>query len=154
MIIKNNTQLTNALMKKCVAAVDSAELKVYGEFFDNVHNFYTEFEPNEYIRTYALYNSLDSTGAKRIGDSVKAKVYFNTPSYQQGIMELQHTPEHGMYGWASHSGEEVLDTVMTSKNSHGGHISGTPIWNESMKKLGGKSGIKNIIKQELKKQGL
>jgi len=154
MIIKNNAQLTKAIMSKCVDAVNSAELKIYGDFFDMVHHFYTEFSPDEYIRTYALYTSLDSTGAKVNGDSVSAKVYFNTPSYQQGMMELQHTPEHGMYGWASHSGEEVLDTAMTSKKSHGGHISGTPIWTTTMKKLGGKAGIKDLLKQELKSQGL
>lgn len=154
MVFKNEAQLKNFLMKKCVAAVDDAELKVYGEFFDNVHNFYTEFEPDEYIRTYALYTSLDSTGAKKNGDSVMAKVYFNTPSYEQGVMPLQHTPEHGMYGWASLSGEEVLETALKSGRPHGGRIGGTPIWNISMKNLGGKGGIKTLLKQKLKEQGL
>jgi hypothetical protein len=154
MVIKNDAQLRSALMKKCADAVSSAEIKVYGEFFDNVHNFYTEFEPDEYIRTYALYNSLDSSGVNMNGDSVNAKVYFNTPSYEQGMMELQHTPEHGMYGWASLSGEEVLDNALKSGRPHGGRISGTPIWTTSMKSLGGKSGIRSLIIQELKKQGL
>lgn len=154
MNIKNSEQLKKVLMKKCAAAVGNAEIKVYGEFFDNVHNFYTEFEPVEYIRTYALYTSLDSSGVQTSDDTAKAKVYFNVPSYQQGAVPLQHTPEHGMYGYSTLSGEEVLNTALKSGRPHGGRISGTPIWTTSMKSLGGKSGIKNIVIQELKKQGL
>lgn len=158
MNIKNNSQLRKVLMGKCATAIENAEVKVYGEFFDNVHQFYTEYEPDEYIRTYALYNSLDSTGVKRTGNQhgsyVKAKVYFNTPNYEHGMMTLQHTPEHGMYGWSGHSDEEVLDIVMTNSKPHGEYAKGTAIWNKSMKNLGGKKGIENLIKQELKKQGL
>lgn len=158
MDFKNEAQLKKFLMEKCTKAVSSAETKVYNEFDRNLNKFYSEFKPEEYIRTYALLNSLESTGVKRSGNQygsyAKAEVHFNTPSYQQGLVPLQHTPEHGMYGWATHSGEEVLDITLTDSRPHGGHISGTPIWTASMKKLGGKNGIKNLIKQELKKQGL
>ncbi len=158
MDIKNNAQLRKVLMDKCAAAVASAERKVFKEVSDNLDNFYFEYKPEEYIRTYALLNSLQHTGVKKTGNqyvsSAKAEVYFNTPSYQQGAVPLQHTPEHGMYGWSSLSGEEVLKNALTTNHPHGGYISGTPVWNKSMRNLGGKKGIKNLIIQELQKQGL
>lgn len=158
MDIKNTAQLNKILMEKCTAAISNVEKKIYTEFSNNLNTFYSEYSPDEYIRTYALMNSLESTGVKRSGNQygsyVNAEVHFNTPSYQQGLMFLQHTPEHGMYGWSTHSGEEVLDTALMTSKPHGGHIGGTPIWKEGMRSLGGKSGIKNLIKQELKNQGL
>lgn len=158
MNIKNEAQLRKFLTDKCTKAVSSAEAIVYKELKANLDNFYSEFNPEEYIRTYALLNSLEATGIKKSGNqhmsSIKAEVHFNTPSYEQGLMELQHTPEHGMYGWSTLTGEEVLDITMKNSRPHGGHISGTPIWTRSMKNLGGKNGIKNLIKQEIQKQGL
>ena len=84
----------------------------------------------------------------------EADVYFSTPNYEQGVMPLQHTPEHGMYGWASATGEEVLDVALTGRKPHGKYATGTAIWSESMRSLGGKSGIKKLLEQELKKQKL
>ena len=43
---------------------------------------------------------------------------------------------------------------MTGKLPHGGYEGGTAIWTESMAKLGGGQGIKNLLIQELKKQGI
>jgi hypothetical protein len=158
MTFKNEAQLKKFLMEKCAKAVANTERKVHEEFAGNLNQFYTEFTPEEYIRTGALFNSLESTGVKRTGNQhmsrVEAEVYFNTPHYEQGVMPLQHTLEHGMYGWASATGEEVLDMALTGRKPHGGYAGGTAIWTESMKKLGGKRGINKLLKQELKKQGL
>lgn len=158
MTLKNEAQLRKFLMEKCAKAVDSAKTKVHNEFASNLDRFYTEYSPEEYIRTYALYNSLESTDVKRYGNQhgsyATAEVFFSTPSYEQGLMPLRNTPIHGKYGWSSLTGEEVLDITLTSSKPHGGYIGGTPIWKETMKNLGGKAGIKNLIKQELKKQGL
>ena len=154
MTFKNEAQLKKFLIEKCIKAVGNTERKVYTEFSGNLNQFYSEFKPEEYIRTGALYNSLEATGAKSSGNSVSAEVYFNVPSYNQGLMPLQHTPEHGMYGWATWSGETVLEVAMESGVPHGGYKEGTAIWTESMAEFGGKEGIRNLLKQELKKQGL
>lgn len=154
MTFKNENQIKKFLIGKCVKAVANTEKKVYKELAGNLNQFYTEFQPEEYIRTGALSDSLESTGVIQIGDCAEAEVFFNTPNYKQGLMPLQHTPEHGMYGWATWTGEKVLDVAMKDGLPHGRYESGTAIWTESMGNLGGKSGIKNILKQELQKQGL
>lgn len=158
MVFKNEAQLRKFLAEKCANAVANTERTVHKEFADNLNQFYSEFEPDEYIRTGALSDSLESTGVIRSGNQhvsiAEAEVYFNTPSYEQGVMPLQHTPEHGRYGWATWDGKKVLDVAMTGGLPHGGYESGTAIWTESMVNLGGRSGIKKILRQELKKQGL
>lgn len=158
MSIKNSAQLRKLLMGKLATAVGNTERKVHEEFAGKLNQFYTEFQPEEYIRTGALFNALDHTGVAKSGNQhvvrAEAEVYFNTPSYEQGVMPLQHTSEHGMYGWASIGGGEVLDMALTGGKPHGGYAGGTAIWKEGMEGLGGKRGIKNLLKEELKKQGL
>lgn len=158
MVFKNKAQLKKFLSDKCAKAVNNTKEKIYTEFAGNLNQFYTEFTPEEYIRTGALFNSLEVTGVRKVGNQhvnkAEAEVYFSTPHYEQGVMPLQHTPEHGRYGWASATGEEVLDMALTGRKPHGGYASGTAIWTETMRSLGGKRGIKRLLEQELKKQGL
>lgn len=154
MVFKNEAQLKKFLSDKCAKAVNSTKEKVYEEFSGNLNQFYTEFRPDEYIRTGALFNSLVVTGVKRVGNQhmnrVEAEIYFDTPRYEHGWVPLQS----GGFGYSSWDDEYILDVVMKSGAPHGGYKDGTPIWTESMKNLGGRQGIKNLLKQELKKQGL
>ena len=154
MTIKNESQLRKFLIEKCSKAVANTEKKVHEELAGNLNQFYTEYRPVEYIRTGALFNSLESTGVRKFGNQhisgVKAEVGFNTPSYEHGWIRLQS----GDYDYSSWSDEEVLDVIMQGRFPHGGFEEGTAIWKESMRSLGGKRGINNLLKQELKKQGL
>ena len=154
MTFKDEAQLKKFLMKKCKSAVENTEKKVHEELAGNLNQFYTEFTPKEYIRTDALLNSLESTGVKQVGNQhmsrVEAEVGFNVPKYEHGWMRLQS----GEYDYSSWTDEQVLDVTMQSSLPHGGYEAGTAIWTESMRSLGGKSGVKKLLKQELKKQGI
>lgn len=150
MVFKNEKQLKDFLMEKCTKAVANAEKKIYEEFAGNLNQFYTEFRPEEYIRTGALFNSLEVTGVKKYGNNVSAEIYFITPSWEHGWVPLQS----GNYGYSYWTDDYIFDTAMRGSFPHGGYKGGTAIWNDSMAKLGGKQGIKNLLKQELQKQGL
>ena len=150
MSIKNEAQLKKFLMGKCVKAVDNAKEKIYEEFSGNLNQFYHEFSPKEYIRTGALLNSLEVTGVKRAGNRVVAEVYFDVPHYNHGWVPLQS----GGFGYSYWTDGYIFNVAMKGGSPHGGYAGGTAIWTESMKKLGGKQGIKNLLIQELKKQGL
>ena len=136
MAFSSMAELKAALVAAAVGAVAEVEGKVYGTIDGNLGQFYGEFSPEEYIRTNALRNSLARTGVTTTGSGASAEVYFNTPSYQQGLMPLQHTPEHGMYGWATWDGGTVLNVAMESGVPHGGYAGGTPVWTTSMAELG------------------
>ena len=147
---KNEAQLKQFLLNKCVKAVSNAERKVHEELAGNLNQFYTESHPKEYIRTGALFNSLESTGVIKTGNGASAEIGFNTPSYAKGWVPLQS----GSYGYACWSDELILDVAMTGGYNglpHGGWDEGTAIWTESMDKLGS---IKSLLIQEVKKQGL
>lgn len=145
------SQLEKYLIQKCKAAVSGTERKVFNAIEKCLVQYYGEFTPEEYIRTKQLYNSLVKTEVKRVGNGFEAEVYFDLSklNYEQGVMPLRHTPEHGRYGWATWTGENVLDTAM--KGSHGGYESGTPIWSKSMAILGD---INKLLAQELRELGV
>lgn len=149
MAFSNEAALKAALIAACTNAVAEVEGKVHEELYYGLNQYYGEFTPAEYIRTGALMGSLDRTGVHQTGNGASAEVFFNTPSYKQGLMPLQHSFETGRYGWATWTGEKVLDTAMNG--SHGGYASGTPIWEDSMSRLGD---IKGLLMQALKAQGL
>ena len=157
MTFKNEAQLKKFLSEKCAKAVNNTKKKIQEEFAGNINQFYTEFNPEEYVRTGALFHSLEATDVVRTGNQhmnrAYAEVYFNMPNYRKGWVPLQS----GSFGYAAWSDEKILDTIMTGGISglpHGGYEDGTAIWNDSMKNLGGRKGINNLLKQELKKQGL
>jgi hypothetical protein len=150
MTFDNEEQLKKFILKKCEKAVDGAKRRVHAEFAGNLNQFYMEYSPEYYIRTGELFNSLDSTDATRADNGAWAEVYFNTPSYQNGDVLLQD----GSFGYANWSGEKVLYVALKGVMPHGGWAGGTEIWTDTMESLGERDGIKNILKEELKKQGL
>lgn len=154
MVFKNDKQLKKFLLDKCAEAVDNTKKKIEEEFVGNLLQFYNEFKPEEYIRTGALLGALEVTSVRRASNqymsSAKAEVFFNIPHYQHENIPLQS----GGFGHSNKSDEEIFDIVMKSNKPHGGYAGGTPIWKESMTNLGWKKGIKNLLKQELIKQGL
>ena len=154
MTFKNEAQLKKILAEKCAKAVEATKEKIHQEIAGNLNQFYIEFKPEEYIRTGALFDSLEVTGVRRVGNQyvskAEAEVYFNTPHYQHGFVPLQS----GDFGYSYWDDQKVLDVAMTDGLPHGRYEGGTAIWSESMKNLGNIQGIKNLLKQEIKRQGL
>lgn len=148
MAFKNEAQLKKFLLAKCEKAVDSTKERVFEEFAGNLNQFYTEFKPKEYIRTGALFDSLKVTGVKRAGNYVTTEIYFDTPHYDHGYVPIQS----GGFGYSYWDDKYIQDVSMNG--SHGGYKSGTDIWGGSLQSLGGRQGIKNLLIQELKRQGL
>lgn len=149
MSFSSEAALKAALVAACTNAVAKVEKKVYEEFAGNLNQYYTEFSPDEYIRTGALFSSLESTGTFSSGNGASAEIYFDTPSYQTGQIPIQSTARTGRMGYATWDGGQVLDTAM--HGSHGGYAGGTAIWDESMSKLGD---IHALLIQALQAQGL
>lgn len=153
MVFKSEEQLKAFVLAKCRNAIVNTEEKVHRIIDSCLEQFYNEFDPEEYIRTQQLLHSLVRSGVKSVGNGFEAEVYFDVGklNYQTGEVPLQHTPEHGMYGYATWSGQKVLDVAMTSGLPHGGYAGGTAIWTTSMTQLGD---ILGLLLKELKAQGI
>lgn len=140
------SQIKKDIEAKAKVAVFNTREKIYSVIEKNLRVYYGEFSPEEYIRTQQLLNSL-----VRQSGGLHAEVYFDAGAlnYENGVMELQHTLETGIYGWATWGAAEVLDTSM--HGSHGGYVNGTAIWDNSMSELGD---IIALIVKELRAAGL
>lgn len=137
MVFKNEAQLQNFLLTKCKNAVVSAEEKIHQVIDNCLKQFYSEFSPDEYIRTEQLLHSLVRSGIKSSGNGFEAEVYFDVGSLN--------------YVTGSWSAEKVLDVAMTDSLPHGRYASGTAVWSVSQEKLGN---IYELLEQELKAQGI
>ena len=148
MVFKNEAQLRAFILKKSQSAVVAAEEKVHRTIDECLNQFYDEFDPEEYIRTSQLLHSLVRSGIKSTGNGYEAEVYFDVDALNYAIGVV---PTRSGTGYATWSGEKVLDVAMTSAVPHGGYASGTAIWSVSMAKLGD---IKALLVQELRNQGV
>ena len=149
MTFKNEKQLKSFLLAKCKNAIVQAEEKVHRIIDDCLRQFYSEFNPDEYIRTSQLLHSLVKSGVKSSGNGFEAEVYFDVGllNYDQGAVRLQS----GGYGYATWDEETVLRVAMESDVPHGGYAGGTAIWTESIKRLGD---IWSLLEREFKVQGV
>lgn len=125
-------QIEKDILARSKVAVFNTREKIYGIIEKNLRVFYGEYEPEEYIRTKKLLNSLVRTGS-----GLHAEVYFDASSlnYENGVWDAS----------------KILDTAM--HGSHGGYVNtaNAPIWDGSMAELGN---IYTVILKELRKAGV
>lgn len=145
-IFKNESELKKFLLEKCKIAITNAEEKIYIVINGALKQYYSEFTPDEYIRTQKLFHSLVKSNVKKVGNGYEVEVYFDESqlNYQTGVVPTQHGT-----GYATWGAEEVLDTAMNG--SHGGYIDGIAIWGTSKAIIGD---IYALIKKELIEQGI
>lgn len=148
MVFKNEKELERFLLEKCRNAVAQTEQKVYAIIKSTLVQFYNEFTPEEYIRTNQLLHSLVKTDVKKVGNGYEAEVYFDVSAlnYQTGVVPTQHGT-----GYATWSGQTVLDVAMESGFPHGGYRDGTAVWTVSRRTLGN---IRELLKNNLIAQGI
>lgn len=148
MVFKTEAQLKKYVLDKCKVAVAEAQAKAYRIIDVFLNDYYNEFTPEEYIRTHQLLHSLVKSDIKSTGSGFVAEIYFDASrlNYKQGIVPLRS----GNYGWATWTGEKVLETAM--HGSHGGRVSGTAIWDKSMAVLNTEA--INILKHSLQSNGI
>lgn len=157
--------LKNYILTHSQVAVDIAKEKIALIINHFLTEYYKEFEPEVYVRTYQLLNSLVKTDVKLVGNEWVAEVYFDLDALDYSTRIVPHgqpwsgyaKPENTYHreDWEDKNTKWVLETAMTGGNTgnpHGGYASGTAIWTESMRVLS-KEGIK-ILKQELIKAGI
>ena len=124
MVFKNKKQLEEFLLAKCKNAITKAQSEIYRIIDRFVKEFYSDYSPEMYERTYQLYRSLVASEIVSTGSGFKAEVYFDFSSlnYVTG---------------AQPSGKQVLDAA-----AYGGHgaeglrvvagSTGVGVWNDSV----------------------
>lgn len=159
MTFNSMDELRNYILTQSQVAVEKARDKIAMVINHFLTQYYKEFEPDVYIRTYQLLCSLIKSDVKFTNNGWVAEVYFDLDAldYSKRIVppRFSGVSENNTFhrqGWTKANDEWVLETAMTGGKPHGGYAAGTAIWTESMKVLS-QDGIE-LLKQELIKAGI
>lgn len=143
MVFKNEAELKKFLMPKIENALVKSQEQVYQIIDRFIKEFYAEFSPEMYERTYQLYRSLVKSEIIPTGNGFEANVYVDIGSldYVTG---------------ARPSGEQVVDAANWGRHGAMGlavaDFKGTSIWSEPMQILSVEA--INILKRMLISEGI
>lgn len=143
MVFKNEEQLKNFLLQKCKNALIKSQEQVYQIINRFVKEFYAEYNPEIYERTYQLFSSLVKSDIIQTGSGYEAQVYFDLSSldYVTG---------------ARPSGEQVMGAAEWGRHGAMGlavaDFKGTSIWHEPLEILNAQA--INILKKMLISEGI
>lgn len=142
--------------------------QVYAIINRFVKEYYAEYTPEVYERTYQLYRSLVKSEIKKVGNGYVCEVYFDATQLDYSMKKFTklrnvygayvnpYTRESNADGWfknKNYSEEETLRTALTNEISpHGGYGAGTPIWTNAIDILN--RNIVEIFKKYLKQNGI
>jgi hypothetical protein len=143
MVFKNEEQLKSFLLQKCKNALIKSQEQVYQIINRFVKEFYAEYNPEMYERTYQLFSSLVKSDIIQTGSGYEAQVYFDLSSldYVTG---------------ARPSGEQVMGAAEWGRHGAMGlavaDFKGTSIWHEPLEILNAQA--INILKKMLISEGI
>lgn len=147
-------ELKNHILSQSQVAIELAQEKVANIINHFLTEYYREFEPEVYVRTYQLLRSLIKSDVAYTGNGWVAEIYFDISAldYSTRVVPAQFSWASGdntyhRQPWTDANTAWVLNTAMTGGSPHGGYAGGTAIWTESMKILN-KQAIK-ILKEKL-----
>lgn len=156
MVFKNEKQLETFLLKKCRLALMKAQDEIYRIIKKFLYDYYNDYTPEFYDRTYQLLSSLVESRIVSSGNGYKAEVYF-------ALDKLSYSK----YAWQDGrppSGEEVFEAA--KQGLHGaigdagggwhfhyayGHT-GVNTWNDPMQVIDAKA--IEILKNMLIAEGI
>lgn len=144
--IRSMSELKRVFQNRASFALKMTRDEIFKVFQKHISEYYSEPVfggspiPKVYDRLYKMLNSLIKTDVIQSGYEIYCKVEIDR-NY------LNYTYPEGA------TGREVLEWA--NDNSHGGTVEGKlKVWNDAIEELGGKSGVVNLMKQNLKKCGV
>ena len=145
MVFKTQSELESYLLQKMKNTMIKTQERVYQIINRFVKEYYTEFSPEVYERTYQLYRSLIMSEIIQEGKGYKCYVYFDLDKLDYQIKNFTKTKVakgylnpythrvsfDGSFSNPKGSAEKTLTTA--AHGSHGGYKNGTAIWDDPMK---------------------
>lgn len=134
MVFNNKTELETYIKDKLQNSILQAQKYVYELIDKFVKQYYSEFDPAVYHRTYQLYRSLVKSEIKSTANGYEADIYFDLGRLKYGVG----------HNWSE---EQVLSSA--AHGSHGGWTNGTAIYDDPRDILNAEaiSVFKNFMKQ-------
>ena len=149
MVFKSEKELERFLMQKCEIALIKTRDRIYDILNNFVREFYYDYSPEMYERTYQLYRSLVKSRIIPTGNGYSAQVYFDIGSLYY-VTGNKPTGEEVMAaaskGW--HGAVSSDDTLFKSVLGN----TGVGIWDDPMKIIDA-DGIR-MLKNALIEEGI
>lgn len=155
-IITSVSQLKKILEQKVQQALILTQEEIYDVIRHHIERYYEEevfsppdrSEPDVYSRTYELLNSLIKTNIVQTGASLACSVEIG-----EDYLRYKYPGNPNWKGNIPATGSQVASWA--NEGSHGGSVSGSiSFWDDAIEELGGKQGILNIMKRNLKRVGI
>lgn len=153
MVFKNEKELERFVLKKCRLAILKAQEEVYRIIKNFLRQFYADYDPSAYQRTYQLLQSLVQSRVISSGKGYTAEVYFKldglsydggNPSGEQ-VMAAASQGLHGAIG-------KIPNSKYNSNFQYFDGNSGVSVWDDPVKKLDAEA--INILKNMLIAEGV
>ncbi len=152
MAITSIAQLKSLLEKRIQQALILTQEEIYDTIQKHLERFYDDYDPVYYERTYQFLNSLIKTNIEQKGNSISCSVQLDEDYLKY------HYP--GNPGWSGNVPADGIDVATWANDpshvhTHGYTVSGNVAWwSDAMEELGGRDGILNIMKKNLKAAGV
>lgn len=142
MIIKNMTDLNKALKQIAEQTLLEAQEEVHRCIENFVKQYYSEYSPTVYQRTYQFMESITKTSIKTRGSTIICEVYIDTN-----------------LDYKSATGHEVVEMINSGyhamkKMGSARDIPGTKVWDDCIEFIEKYNIFIDTFKQSLVKQGL
>lgn len=108
----SRAEIKDYILEHSKDAVRLAANEAYAVFDKFLQQYYNEFDPSWYDRTYQLLHSLMRTNVRSTGNGWEAEVYFDISSLE--------------YMTGTWSEEKVM--ISAAHGSHGGYAPGTAVY--------------------------
>ena len=155
-------ELKRYILSQSRVAIEKARDEMFKKIENVLLEFYEDFTPDVYVRTYQLLCSLVKEDVVSTGDGWRAEIYFDMDAldYSTRIVPQGQPwsawakPENTFHreDWTGANTEWVFKTAMTGDLPHGGYAGGDNIWDET-KRVFNSEKLK-VLKQALKKAGI
>lgn len=153
MNFKDMTSLENAVMLKIQNAMQKSLEEVYQIIDRFVKEYYVEYSPEEYVRTYQFYKSLVKTEVIRNGNSCSFEIYFDEDKldYYTKLIQTNSTT-YGAYTNKGYNLTAIMDNILNKGYHSPKKPRGTAVYVKSLKILDKQ--LFNILKRMFKESGL
>lgn len=152
-MIKDFSELKVKIDKCIVAALEQTRRAVGGVLLEKTMDYYDEYDPIEYNRTFTLLDGLASESKYSLD---KGKVIKTKDGYE---FKVGWDDTYLNFYYKNATGRMVLEWL--DNKTHGGweydnngDLFEHRFFTEAIEELGGEEGVKNLFKQNCKKVGL
>lgn len=126
MDFRSISDLENYLLSKCKEAVNLMQASAFQVIEGFIKQYYAEYEPVMYERTYQLFKSLVKSEIRPTANGWEADVYFDLERLDYHVKKINGVL-YDNKGWSE---QKTLSSA--AHGHHGGKYAGTAIWDEPM----------------------